>query len=198
MTEALDARLVRRALELLEDQPAERVSLRRVAQSLGVSHQAPYVHFGSKRRFLAAVGGAGLQQAADRARSVVEAAAADPLLRLHALLDAYLEFIRERPFVHDLAFGPLVAKSDHPALQRAAADHWDLLHDTVAACQPPRTSEADVLRRCAVIWGTVYGVARLEALGQIPASVPADHGALPHQAVDTLHHGWQDAGATEA
>jgi hypothetical protein len=30
-----------------------------VAQTVGVSHQAPYVHFGNKRRFLAAVAGMG-------------------------------------------------------------------------------------------------------------------------------------------
>jgi hypothetical protein len=45
----------------------ERLSLRRVAKTVGVSHQAPYVHFGDKRRFLAAVAGMGLQEAADEA-----------------------------------------------------------------------------------------------------------------------------------
>ena len=46
---------------------AERLSLRRVAKTVGASHQAPYVHFGDKRRFLAAVAGMGLQEAADEA-----------------------------------------------------------------------------------------------------------------------------------
>ena len=49
------------------DVPAEHLSLRRVAEELGVSHQAPYVHFANKRTFLAAVAGAGLQSAADQA-----------------------------------------------------------------------------------------------------------------------------------
>ncbi len=187
----LDAQLVQRALEFLDEQPAERISLRQIAQDLGVSHQAPYVHFGNKRRFLAAVAGTGLQQAADAARASVEATPPDPLLRLHTLVDAYVGFIRARPHVHDLAFGPLVAKADHPSLQRAAISHWTLLKDTVAACQPPGTTEAEVLRRCAAAWGTTYGIARLAALNQIPGTVPADPQELLHQAVGTLYDGWQ-------
>jgi AcrR family transcriptional regulator len=149
------------------------------------------VHFGSKRRFLAAVAGSGLQEAAVQARASVAAADGDPLRRLHALVDAYVAFSSTRRHVHDLAYGPLVTKADHPRLQEAAADYWNLLHDTVAACSPEGTTEAEVLRRSATAWGTVYGIARLRTLGQIPASVPADQHALLHEAVDMLHRGWQ-------
>jgi len=48
-----------------------------------------------------------------------------------------------------------------------------------------------VLRRSAAIWGTVYGIARLTALGQIPASVPSDEGDLLREAISTLYEGWQ-------
>ena len=188
--DALDRRLVRAALKGLEDTPADALSLRQVAQSLGVSHQAPYVHFGSKRRFLAAVAGAGLQSAADDAAAAV-AASPDSLSRLHALTGAYLSFIRDRPHLHDLAYGPAIAKRDHPALQRAAAEYWSLLHDTVAACQPPDIAEEEVLRRSAATWGTVYGIARLVTFHQIPQSVPADADTLVHAAIDALFTGWQ-------
>jgi hypothetical protein len=120
----------------------------------------------------------------------MSAAAPDPGARLHALADAYIAFIRDRPHVHDLAYGPLVAKADHPRLQQAAIAYWDLLHDAVAACQPPGTTEADVLRGCAATWGTVYGIARLAALQQIPRSVPSESDRLIHQALDTLRLGW--------
>jgi AcrR family transcriptional regulator len=186
----LDDQLLRAALDLLAHEPAERISLRRVAQTVGVSHQAPYVHFGDKRRFLAAAAGMGLQRAAQQAAIAMSAAAPDPGARLHALADAYIAFIRDRPHVHDLAYGPLVAKADHPRLQQAAIAYWDLLHDAVAACQPPGTAEADVLRGCAATWGTVYGIARLAALQQIPRSVPSESDRLIHQAVDTLRLGW--------
>jgi AcrR family transcriptional regulator len=190
----LESKLVRAALDGLADGPADQLSLRRVAQGLGVSHQAPYVHFGSRRRFLAAVAGTGMAEATARARAVVSAAGDDPPARLHALADAYLAFIRDHPHVHDLANGPTVAKADHPLLQQAAIDYWNLLHDTVEACQPGGTAEADVLRRAAVTWSTVYGISRLSAFGQLPASVPASADELVHGAIDQLVAGWQYAG----
>lgn len=187
----LPERLVDAALELLKDQPAESLSLRHVALRVGVSHQALYVHFGDKRRFLAAVAGAGMEVAAREAASAVEAADNDPRSRLHALVDAYVAFSDRHPHLHDLANGPLVAKADHPRLQAAAITYWDLLHDIVAASQPEGLPEAEVLRRCAASWGTVYGIARLTALRQIPAAVPGTRVQLLHEALDTLYYGWQ-------
>ena len=118
--ERLEPRLLRAALERLADTPAEQLSLRQVAQDLGVSHQAPYVHFGSRRGFLAATAGTGMAEATERARAAVAAADDHPSARLHALAAAYLAFIREQPHLHDLANGPSIAKNDHPLLQQAA------------------------------------------------------------------------------
>ena len=191
----LDERLVETALQMLTDHPAEHLSLRRVAEQLGVSHQAPYGHFGNKRTFLAAVAGAGLQEAADQAVAALAVSGGDPVRRLHALMAVYISFIRERPHVHDLAYGPLVNKPDHPRLQGAANAYWNLLHDTVAACQPAGIPEPELLRRCAAAWGTVYGIARLGALDQIPSSVPGDIDSLLHEALDTLRLGWQASGS---
>lgn len=189
--DTLEERLVRVALELLGTEPAERLSLRRVAQQLDVSHQAPYVHFGDKRTFLAAVAGAGLERAAAEAAEALTASGEAPLGRLQVLVNAYVGFIRNQPHVHDLAYGPLVAKPDHPRLQAAANAYWNLLHGAVAACQPADTSEEDVLRRCVATWGTVYGIARLATLHQIPASVPGDQSDLIREAIETLYDGWQ-------
>lgn len=189
--QGLAERLVDMGLAQLATEPAERLSLRRTAQQLGVSHQAPYVYFRDKRAFLAAVAGAGLQQAVAAAAADVAAAGTHPLRRLHAVVDAYVGFVRDQPHVHDLAYGPLVAKGDHSRLQQAASAYWDLLYDTVAACQPAGTAAGEVLRRCAAAWGTVYGIARLAALSQIPDSVPGDQRELLHEAVGTLYEGWQ-------
>src|SRR5512133_2358429 len=188
---SLEARLLEAARRALAHEPAERLSLRRVAREVGVSHQAPYIQFGSKRRFLAALAGLGRAEAATSATSAVAAAGEAPLQRLHALVEAYTTFIRDQPHVHDLAYGPLVAKADHPYLQSAAIRYWDLLHDVVAACQPAGVAEAEILRRCAAAWGMMYGIARLDAVRQLPASVPGDRQVLVHEAVDTIYRGWR-------
>jgi AcrR family transcriptional regulator len=186
----LEEQLLEAALVVLQRRGPGQLSLRSVAQELGVSHQAPYVHFGDKRTFLAAVAGLGLQRAAERATACVAAAGDDPSRRLHALAGAYVAFVREQPHVHDLAYGPMVAKADHPRLQSAAIDYWNLLHASVAACQPAGVPEEQVLRRCIAAWGTVQGIARLAAHRQIPASVPGDTDRLVHEALDALRTGW--------
>src|SRR6478672_2609036 len=88
--ETLDDQLVRTALTYLDGESAERLSMRQVAQANGVSHQASYVHFGSKRRFLAAVASVGLQEAADAVIAALANAGDDPLARLHAFAEAYI------------------------------------------------------------------------------------------------------------
>ncbi|MFN8192758.1 MAG: TetR/AcrR family transcriptional regulator [Nocardioidaceae bacterium] len=189
-------RLVEAALDQLRETPIEQLSLRRVAQTVGVSHQAPYVHFGSKRGFLAAVAGVGGDRAAAVAEQRVAAAGEDPFARLLALAEAYLDWVQHEPHVHDLDLVLHIAKSEHPWLQAAAIRYWNLLHDTVEACQPPGITEPDVLRRCTIAWGTVYGISRLAALDQVPASVPDDAREHIRMALDALHAGWQVRGAT--
>lgn len=188
MRETLQERLVRTGLELLAHQPAEQLSLRQLAQRLDISHQAPYVHFGSKRRFLAAVAGAGLRRATERAAAAI-VKVSEPCTRLHAFVDAYLHFIRVQPHVHDLVYGPLVATADHPLLQQATVEYWNLLRETVAACQPEGVGEDEILRRSAVTWGALYGITRLAALDLAPVS--GDRFALVHEAVDMLRRAWQ-------
>ena len=187
----MKARLVDAALLQLRTTPPDQLSLRKVAQQVGVSHQAPYVHFGSKRGFLAAVAGIGLDRAAAEAERRVAAAGPDPFARLTALAESYQAWVDGDPHVHDLDAALRIEKSEHPWLQAAAIRYWDLLHDTVEACQPAGSTEADVLRRCAVTWGTVYGISRLAALGQIPPSVPDDARQHIHQALAALYAGWQ-------
>jgi len=188
--ESLGMRLVEESLALLRTAPVDQLSLRRVAEQVGVSHQAPYVHFGSKRRFLAAVAGVGLDRAAGAAEARVEAAGRVPIERLRALAEGYTEWVAAEPHVHDLDLALRIDKSEHPWLQAAAIRYWNLLHDTVEACQPPGVSEADVLRRCTVVWGTVYGISRLASLGQVPAAVPGDAGEHIRLALDALYAGW--------
>ena len=190
-SETVKSRLVDVALLHLSTAPPDQLSLRKVATEVGVSHQAPYVHFGSKRGFLAAVAGKGLDRAAAKAEQRVAAAGREPFPRLIALAESYLDWVEQEPYVHDLDAALDIDKSEHPWLQDAAIRYWDLLHDTVEACQPAGVTEADVLRRCAVTWGVVYGISRLAALDQVPASVPGDARQHIHEALAALYAGWR-------
>ncbi len=166
--------------------------MRRVADRLGVSHQAPYVHFGDRLTFLAAVAGAGLRAAAERAREAVRGAETDPQVRLLALADAYVDFVQSEPQLHDLAYGPMAAMRDHPRLQAAAIEYWDLLVEVVSACQPSNVPGQEVLDRSVAVWGLVYGIARLDTHQKIPKTVLNDPRSLVRAALDALHRGWHE------
>ena len=188
--ESLEMRLVEVALQMLRTAPVDQLSLRRVAEQVGVSHQAPYVHFATKRRFLAATAGVGLDRAAAAAEHKVAAAGHAPLARLHALAQAYTQWVEDEPHVHDLDLALHIHNSEHPWLQAAAIRYWNLLHDTIEACQPPGFTEADVLRRATITWGVVYGISRLAALDQVPDAVPGDTNEHITLALDALYAGW--------
>ena len=191
--DSLGIRLVEATLAMLRTEPVDQLSLRRVAEQVGVSHQAPYVHFGSKRRFLAAVAGVGLDRAAEAAEESVAAAGESPIARLRALAGAYTEWVEHEPHLHDLDLALHIDKNEHPWLQAAAIRYWNLLHNTVEACQPPGVTEADVLRRSTIAWGVVYGISRLAALDQVPAAVPGDANEHIGLALDALYAGWHAA-----
>ena len=187
---SLEAQLVDAALSRLETEAAERLSIRKLAAEIGVSHQAPYTHFRSRTRFLAAVAGAGLAVVAVEAREAVERAGADPLARMLALADHYVTFIERRPHLFDLAYGPSIQMRDHRALQTAAIEYWTLLREVVGACQPGDVSDDEIQNRCEIAASTVYGIARMGAHQKIPRIVRASPRELVADALRTLDAGW--------
>jgi AcrR family transcriptional regulator len=164
--------------------------MRKLAAELGVSHQAPYTHFRSRTRFLAAVAGTGLADVATGARQAVEAAGDEPFDRLVALADSYMEFIERRPHLFDLAYGPIVAMRDHRVLQTSAIAYWGVLREVVGDCQPPGVPDGEIQNRCEIAASTVYGIARMGVHGKIPGVVPATPRQLAISALHTLFQGW--------
>ncbi len=93
-------RLVETGRELLETEGLSSLSLRRIAQSAGVSHGAPRHHFPTYEHLLAAIARSGLE---DLGAGLTPALAeSDRRQALETGAVAYLDFARRRPEMFEL------------------------------------------------------------------------------------------------
>ncbi len=111
--------LIDAALELVTEGQSWTFSLREVARQAGVSHNAPYNHFGEKRDLLAAVAAVGFEMLRDRMLGTIEKIrGAD--VALNAAAQAYVSFAVDNPALYRLMFGPALA--DDNSVRPAATE----------------------------------------------------------------------------
>ena len=155
--------LVEAAAAEIERGGYENLSLRELAESLGVSRAAPYRHFADRRALLAAVAANGF----DRLTAIYRNAIANgttPQGRLAAAGRAYLAFAAERPqlfrlmFVSDL-LGQSTAPPD-PALIKSASEAYVVFERLVAATLDDPDDRA-IKAAAIAIMSTSYGFALL-------------------------------------
>jgi AcrR family transcriptional regulator len=163
----LRAALIRAAADAVEVGGPDAVSLRDIAQSLGVSTAAPYRHFADRRALLnevAAQGFADLNAAYARA----QAAADTPAAAMRETAKAYLSLAFGRPGLFRLMFASdLVASADAPtSLLAPAAEAWESLFRAVAALDPTADLAASK-RRAITGWSTLHGFITLVQGGRL-------------------------------
>jgi AcrR family transcriptional regulator len=103
--------LVNAAVSLLTKTQRWDFSLREVARCAGVSHNAPYSHFASKRELLAAVAVKGYEILRARVLTALRGKT-KPADALKAISTAYLRFGTGNPAQYRLMFGPTLQGED--------------------------------------------------------------------------------------
>jgi AcrR family transcriptional regulator len=103
--------LVNAAVSLLTKTQRWDFSLREVARCAGVSHNAPYSHFASKRELLAAVAAKGYEILRARVLTALRGKT-KPADALKAILITYLRFGTGNPARYRLMFGPELQGQD--------------------------------------------------------------------------------------
>ncbi len=150
----LPAALIDAAIHLIEAQGLKSLTLRAVAERVGVSHTAPYRHFADKSELLAAVAYEGYERLTHRLRLARHGApsARQALSRMAA---GYVDFAREHPD----QFRLMVTATD----ERTATSAQQL-SNTIHACllQVGRIGESD---NATQVWSHWHGVASLMLAG---------------------------------
>jgi AcrR family transcriptional regulator len=139
--------LLAAAVDILETEGAEALSLREAARRAGVSHNAPYRHFADRDALLAGV-------AADGYRLLGEALTSR---NERDMGEAYVGFALAHPQRFRLMFGGRIALDRHEALRQAADRAYGALLDAFRA----GTGVRDPAVSAAAAWSLVHGLAHL-------------------------------------
>lgn len=164
---ALPTALLNAAESILLEQGVEGFTLRECARRAGVSHAAPAHHFGDARGLLTAFATVGFGRMAELMQARRDAAAAEPLARLAAVGQAYIDFALRHPAHFQLMFtrGRLDPEdaSLQQAGQRSAQMLSEAMHEVARAHGLPTD---DVPARMLLAWSAVHGFATLVIEGQ--------------------------------
>ncbi len=185
----LRRRILDASVALVAERGVRAMSFREVARRAGVSHQAPYHHFGSDQGILHEVAREGFSALSEAMRAAAQSAGADPLEALTRAGVAYVGFAREHLGHFRVMFQrSLVDVHDQAApLAEAEQTHGVL----VALCDEVKrggfakglSSEA----LTTMTWSLVHGLATLLVEGTLEAKTKSgDEAALIKKTVRAM------------
>lgn len=164
---ALREALLAAAESLLLEQGVDAFSLRACARRAGVSHAAPAHHFGDARGLLTAFATVGFERMAALMQRYRDSAPADPVQRLLAVGQAYIDFALVNRAHFQLMFGSDRLDAGDAALAAAAQATADMLGQAMAAVMAAgQLPPASLQPRLLLAWSAVHGFATLVTEGQ--------------------------------
>jgi AcrR family transcriptional regulator len=158
------------ARALLNDVGASGLSMREVARRAGVTHQAPYHHFGDRESILAELVAEGFRTLGRNLAQANTLAAHNLRGAVMASGRAYIDFALSNPGVFRVMFRPETCDpARFPAVQAAGQAAQATLVELVSMVHGTQTSPA----LCMVYWAHVHGMASLLLDGSLGQECPA-------------------------
>ena len=115
--------LLNASVDIIRAQGIAGLSLRKLADLVGVSRTAPYHHFKDKDALLAAVAGQGFEELSGLLSQAVNDDDAPLNTKLEQAVMGYLDFATQHPTQYELMFGQaLWQDTQHESFQRTAKD----------------------------------------------------------------------------
>jgi len=171
----LRAELIRRGLEALEVEGADRMSLRLLAEQAGVSKTAPYRHFRNRDEYLGALADEGFRLL----HLSLESFAKDGPDGVSAMGRAYMDFAVSHPALYRLMNSPLVCAMPEGSIPWARRSLM-LLGQTLSRGTGAEDSGTDSggnpgfdTNAAAATWAYIHGLVLVRIDGLFPADLPA-------------------------
>jgi AcrR family transcriptional regulator len=164
--------LIAIAIKLLAEEGVHGLSLRKMAQKAGVSHNAPYMHFVDKESVLAAIAEAGFRRLAVEVTSAISTAGKSTRQQSIAASNAYVKFAIDRANHLQVMFHPFDMEK-YPNLLEASQASLNLLFEIVKSGQKKGELRAgDPHAMTKAIWAMVHGVAVISIADQTTSLLP--------------------------
>ncbi len=174
--------LVAAALDILESEGLEALSLRKVAAQIGVSHAAPAHHFPTMRDLLTALASVGFIRFDKAMRDQRGKSSPDPAAQMRAAELGYVTFATSNPSLFRLMFTTPLINWEDPALHLPARAAQAQLSEI---CAPAALSlgldtpeKRQVLER--LVWSQIHGQAHLI----IDHKLPINKGSMKSAPID--------------
>ncbi|WP_100642870.1 TetR/AcrR family transcriptional regulator [Alteromonas facilis] len=157
--------LIKHASTMLKADGIEALSMRKLADAVGVSRTALYHHFADKNALLCALAEQGFVRWREEAEKVFAREDLSNHEKVRQFVRDYIHYAADNPQLYELMFGRTIWKNATPTDElRAVAfpsfqhqvemtRHWQSL-----GIMP---KDEDTLRLAQVTWGTMHGIARL-------------------------------------
>jgi len=166
------ARLISVAERLFVERGRDEVSMRQLAQELGVSVMTPYRYFKDKDDILAATRASGFDRFAD-ALETAYASVEDPVQRSRMVGEAYLKFAFENPAAYRLMFDLTQPnEEDYPELARAGERARKTMSAHVECLLRAGVLEGDPEVIAHVCWAAIHGLVVLKLADKIAPNIP--------------------------
>ena len=168
--------LLAEALNLVAREGTGAVSLRELAERVGVSHAAPYRHFHDKEALFAAVAEEGfrlLQDAEERAR---DEAGAEAGARLEGIGVGYVRFAVGHPGHFKVMFSHIGSPPDDGSdVATAGRTAFEVLFHGIQEAQGAGVvAPGDIMQQALFAWAGVHGLACLLVEGVLARIGPAE------------------------
>lgn len=153
------------ATQIIKEQGIEALSLRKLANDVGVSRTAPYHHFKDKNELLCAIAEQGFKERSLEIESKLAKQVEGSKQQLQQYMLEYVKFAQQNPEIYELMFGRTIWKQkiDNQSLKDSAYPSFQHQLNITKQWQKLGLLDknANSLRLSQVIWGTMHGIAKL-------------------------------------
>ena len=169
--------LISIAIELLAEDGLQALSLRKMAQRAGVSHNAPYMHFADKEAVLVAIAEEGFRLLAVDVELEIERAGSSTREQLIAASQAYVRFALGHPDRVQVMFRP-VDEAKYPSLVQTSQSSLNRLFELVKSGQENgELKPGDPQAMTKAIWAMVHGISAISIAYQTSIMSPTQSSA---------------------